>query len=192
MAYDVKFREQVMKYLGKGHTFKEASDLFEVGITTIVRWKKLQQETGKLENRPLNRKHKKIDPVQLKAYIAENPDSYMSEIAEVFNCTDVAVYYALKRLKLTHKKSLSYVERNEDLRTEFIETIGSYPQYKLYYVDECGIDKYLYREYAYAPKGVPVFDKVSGKKIKRINNVVFCFYLHIRQTLTLLKIFGPG
>ena len=63
------------------------------------------------------------------------------------------------------------MEKSDDARAEFIETIDSYPQYKLYYVDECGIDKYLYRENAYAPKGVPVFGKISGKKFKRINIV---------------------
>ena len=52
-----------------------------------------------------------------------------------------------------------------------METVSSYPQYKLYYVDECGLDKYLYREYAYSPRGVPVEGKVSGKKYKRTNIV---------------------
>jgi len=49
--------------------------------------------------------------------------------------------------------------------------VDSYPEYKLYYVDECGIDKYLYREHAYSPRGVPIIGKVSGKKFKRTNIV---------------------
>jgi transposase len=95
----------------------------------------------------------------------------MEEAAKVFNCTKQAIFYALKRLKLQRKKTVSYVERNEVLRADFQETLDSYPQYKLYFVDECGIDKYLYREYAYAPRGVPVHAKISGKKYKRINIV---------------------
>ena len=63
------------------------------------------------------------------------------------------------------------MERNKNLRNEFRENIESYPQYKLYYVDECGLDKYLYREYGYFPKGVPVQGKISGKKHKRTNIV---------------------
>jgi transposase len=63
------------------------------------------------------------------------------------------------------------VEKSDELRTKFIETIDGYPQHKLYYVDECGVDKYLYREYAYAPRGVSVLGKVSGKKFKRTNIV---------------------
>ena len=105
MAYNAKFREKVLKYITKGHTIQEAHEVFEVGTTTIKEWKKLQKETGKLENRPLERKPPKLCPVRLKAYIIENPDSYQDEIAKVFNCTQSAVSYALKRLKLTRKKN---------------------------------------------------------------------------------------
>ena len=105
MAYDKKYRETVLKYLDKGHTIEEAHRVFEVGTTTIREWKKLKQETGKLEKRPLNRTAPKICPVKLKAYIAENPDSYLRETAEVFNCTDSAIFYALKRLKISRKKN---------------------------------------------------------------------------------------
>jgi transposase len=41
----------------------------------------------------------------------------------------------------------------------------------LVYVDECGIEQYLYREYARAPRGERVVAKISGKKFKRTNLV---------------------
>ena len=39
------------------------------------------------------------------------------------------------------------------------------------YVDEVGIDQYLYRPYARAPRGELVYGKVSGKKYKRTSIV---------------------
>ena len=105
MAYDKKTREQVMKYIGKGHTMEEAREVFGVGTTTIKGWKKLLKETGGLDKRPLNRKHKKIDPVLLKAYVDEHPDSYLREIAELFQCSEVSVFTALRRHKITRKKN---------------------------------------------------------------------------------------
>ena len=45
------------------------------------------------------------------------------------------------------------------------------PPENLVYVDECGIDKYLYREFAYALRGEKVVRKISGKKFKRTNIV---------------------
>ena len=100
-----RFRETVLNYIDKGHTMQEAHEVFEVGTTTIKEWKKLKKETGTLEKRPLNRTNRKICPDRLKSYIAEHPDSYLSEIAEVFNCTYSAIHYALKRLKITRKKN---------------------------------------------------------------------------------------
>jgi len=61
------------------------------------------------------------------------------------------------------------VEKSEALRLEFMETISAYPQERLYYLDECGLDKYLYREYGYSPRGTPMIGNVSGKKFKRTN-----------------------
>ena len=41
------------------------------------------------------------------------------------------------------------------------------PPEKIVYVDECGIDTYLYRKYGYAPRGQQVFGRISGRKYKR-------------------------
>ena len=63
------------------------------------------------------------------------------------------------------------MEKSSDSRFDFKETVDSYPEYKLYYVDECGIDQYLYREYAYSPRGAFVEGQISGKKFERTNIV---------------------
>lgn len=39
----------------------------------------------------------------------------------------------------------------------------------LVYVDETGIDEYFYREYARAPRGQKIIEKISGRKFKRTN-----------------------
>ena len=64
-----------------------------------------------------------------------------------------------------------YREINKRLRSEFLEKIKEIPPSRLVYVDECGVDRYLYREYAYALRGQKVVAEISGKKFKRTN---FC------------------
>lgn len=60
---------------------------------------------------------------------------------------------------------------NEGFRQVFIEQLKTKPLSSLVYVDECGIDQCLYREYAYAPRGKKVITKISGRKFKRTNIV---------------------
>jgi len=105
MAYSVDLRKKVMDFIGEGNAIEEAHRVFKVGTTTIREWRKLLNEQGKLDKRPLERGHKKVCPEKLRAYMKENPDSYLRETAEVFNCTEQAIFYALKRLKITRKKN---------------------------------------------------------------------------------------
>ncbi len=45
------------------------------------------------------------------------------------------------------------------------------PEEKIVYADESGIDGYLYREYAYAPRGEKVDGKMMGRKFQSTNIV---------------------
>ena len=63
------------------------------------------------------------------------------------------------------------MESNEEARAEFRRIVDKIPAEKVYYIDESGIDKYLYREYGYAIRGKPVVGKISGKKYMRTNIV---------------------
>jgi len=105
MAYDKKFREQVLKFIDKGHSKAEAARVFEVDPKTIWEWQKLLKETGKLDNRPKEKWHKKICPIKLKAYYNENPDSYLFEAANYFDCSTTAIFTAKRRHKITRKKN---------------------------------------------------------------------------------------
>ena len=57
-----------------------------------------------MNNKPLERTFKKIDPEKLKEYIKNNPDAYLKETAKVFKCSDTTVRKALKGLGIMRKK----------------------------------------------------------------------------------------
>ena len=67
----------------------------------------------------------------------------------------------------TKKKTTCYQEQDQEKVAAYQEEIKDVPPEKIAYVDECGIDTYLYREYGYAPHGQKVFDQISGRKYKR-------------------------
>lgn len=105
-SYSLDLRERVLQYLEKNKNREAASRVFGVGIATIYRWLSRKKEKGNVE--PLRRPYayKKIDDQQLIDYVEKNPDHFLSEIAKHFNLTLQAVFYALKRLQITRKKSL--------------------------------------------------------------------------------------
>lgn len=104
-SYSVDLRERVLQYLEKNKNRETASLLFQVGIATIYRWISLKKEKGSVE--PLRRPYayKRIDDQKLIDYVEKNPEHFLSEISQHFNLTPQAIFYALKRLKITRKKS---------------------------------------------------------------------------------------
>ena len=64
-----------------------------------------------------------------------------------------------------------YREADESFRQMFVENVGNFPPEKIIYVDEMGVERYLFREYARALRGEKVVAKISGKKFKRTNIV---------------------
>ena len=108
MSYPTIFRKRAIEYRQAGHTLKETSKAFKVSISAIEEWEKKLKERGNLENKALNRPHKKIAPEKLRAYVEEHPDLYQREIAEEFGCSVTAIQKALKRLGITRKKTTHY------------------------------------------------------------------------------------
>ncbi|MCI8525910.1 MAG: hypothetical protein HFF17_08305 [Oscillospiraceae bacterium] len=66
--------------------------------------------------------------------------------------------------KIDPEKLKAYVAEHP---AAYQEAIHDIPPEKIAYVDESGIDTYLYREYGYAPRGQQVFGQVRGRKYQR-------------------------
>ena len=94
----------VLSYLNKGHTYEEARRELGVGISTIKEWKKLLNETGSLQKRPLERSARKFPSGELRAYVSEHPDATLEEIAEHFGGSTSGAFDALARECITFKK----------------------------------------------------------------------------------------
>jgi transposase len=104
MAYNIDLRTRVIDYVKKGNTQEKASVIFNVGTAIITRWLSLLSETGSLEKRPLNRTAPKYESEKLNAYIEENPDALLKDVASHFEGSITGAFYALEREKITLKK----------------------------------------------------------------------------------------
>jgi len=102
--YSTDLRERVLEYLERNDDKKTASHLFKVGIATIYRWISQKNEQGHIKPRQREYAYRKLDYKLLAEYMADHPDAFLFEIAQVFSVTEQAIFYALKKLRITRKK----------------------------------------------------------------------------------------
>src|SRR5262245_2218297 len=113
MAYSKDFRERAIAYMDEGHSYKQLYEAFKIYPSTIEDWRKLRAETGSLDPQYRKTRERKIDLEKLQQALEEKPDAYLSELAKPFNCTEQAVFYALKKLDITVKKKLIPTKKNQ-------------------------------------------------------------------------------
>ena len=115
----------------------------------------------------MNRGFKKIDPEKLKAYVKEHPDHTQKEMAEAFGCCNQAISKALRRCGITRKKkNTRYKEQKPEKVEAYLKEMEEFLSEKIAYVDESGIDQYLYRKYAYALRGETVTERIQERNFR--------------------------
>ncbi len=101
MSYSLDFRKQVFKVKRQeGLTFQDVSERFGIPIRTLFRWQQRIEPKSK-RNKPAT----KIDMEALRKDVAQHSDTYQYERAEKFGVSQSAIFYALKRLKISVKKN---------------------------------------------------------------------------------------
>ena len=69
------------------------------------------------------------------------------------------------------KKNHTYYEQDPEKVALFLKNFNSLKHLALVYIYETGIDRYLYRPYARAPRGEKVYEKISGRRFERTSIV---------------------
>ena len=116
MAYSEDFRRRALEYYYEEHSQDEVSTVFKIHVETHREWD-ARSKAGSLKTQyPKSRKPRKLPPDELRRYVEENPDDFLYEIGAHFGCSGEAVRKSLKKLKITYKKTLCYVERDEKAR----------------------------------------------------------------------------
>ena len=109
--YGIDFIRRAVAYKDEGHTFIELKNAFKIPPETYYIWK------GKLENgysgeKVFRERRRKIGKELLRQTIAGKPDLFLHELAEMFDCSVQAVFYALEKLDITRKKNNSPIRKN--------------------------------------------------------------------------------
>jgi hypothetical protein len=98
-------------YKQEGHTFGQLREAFWIPSVTYYDWEE-KLDNGHYDTRIKRERHRKRDKEALKKAVAANPDAFLKEYAQQFNCTSTAIHYALESLNITRKKRLLPVRKN--------------------------------------------------------------------------------
>ena len=71
----------------------------------------------------------------------------------------------------TQKKTKRFKEQDPEKVKAYLKELAQYRPEQIAYVDESGIDSYLYREYGWSPRGQRLIGKISGRRYKRVGIV---------------------
>ena len=111
MAYSLDFIKRAVAYKQDGHSFKELDEAFEISSATYYDWAE-KLKNGYYDVKIKRKRHRKIDKAKLIQAVSEKPDAFLKEYAKLFNCTPVAIFYALEDLGITRKKRLLPITKN--------------------------------------------------------------------------------
>ena len=110
MAYSIDFIRRAVAYKDEGHTFGQLREAFGIPDVTYYDWKE-KLKNGHFNAKTKRERRRKIDKEALKQAVADNPDAFLREYAEQFDCTPTAVFYALESLGITRKKKPSPITK---------------------------------------------------------------------------------
>ena len=113
MAYSIDFIKKAVAYKQNGNTFKQLHEAFGIPPETYYQWEK-RLESGYYEvKKGIQERKRKIDREQLKQAVKQNPDAFLYELAGQFGCTPQAIFYMLRKLKITYKKRPLPIMKNQ-------------------------------------------------------------------------------
>ena len=103
MRYSSDLRKRVLDFISDGGSKAAASRTFEISRRCIYNW--LNAEDPLAYQKPGPHGSQSLDSAALKQHVADFPDATQNERATHFGVSRHCIYYGLKKLNITRKKS---------------------------------------------------------------------------------------
>jgi len=101
MPYSMDLRTRVVTFVKEGGSKAEASRRFQVCPATVYNW--LNRED--LRPTVVKRRQRKLDWAVLEQHVKDHPNARLCDRAAHFGVNIHAIWYALKQMKITRKKT---------------------------------------------------------------------------------------
>src|SRR4051794_16487671 len=134
---------------------------FCVSVTFITRLVGLRRQTGALAPRPHGGGHRpaldEAGQQRLRQLLQEQPDATLEELAQRLGCGRMAIWRALRKLKITRKKRVRRADERgrpdvQQKRQEFCAELAGVDPEQLVFVDEMGATTAMARPYGGPPR----------------------------------------
>ena len=165
-AYSGDLRERLTAAVTAGMSRNEAAEVFDVAISTAVKWMQRLRDTGSTAAKPCGGSTSPLDQhaERIRAVVREQPDATLKEIQaalrkEGIHTSKSALDRFLARHNITRKKkSLRAAEqKRKDVaraRRKWIREQGLLDPAKLVFIDETSVNTNMVRLYGRGPSGV--------------------------------------
>jgi len=172
--YSRDLRQRIVDTVLSGDgTVGQVAERFLVSISFVTRLLQLYRTTGSVEPRPHGGGHPAVltpeDLRRLRQLIRDRPDATLEECREHLGsaCSLATISRALCRLGLPRKKKVPRAAEQDspeiqERRREFCEGLAGVDPRRLVFVDECGVNTAMTRDYARAPRGQRVYADTPG------------------------------
>ena len=111
MSYSVDLRQRVVTFVESGGAKAEAARRFSVSEGSVHNWLKRDN----LAPTKVKRRDRKLNWKALEQHIKDEPDAKLKDRAEYFGVHTTAIWYAIKQMNITRKKTAK-VSRAESSR----------------------------------------------------------------------------
>lgn len=154
-------------------TVSQIAQRFLVSVSFVTRLLQLYRATDSVEPRPHGGGHPPVltaeDFERLRELIRDRPDATLEECRDHLgsSCSLATISRALSRLGLPRKKKVPRAcDRDSpeirEQRREFCEELAGIDPARLVFVDECGANTAMTRNYGRAPAGERVYTDTPG------------------------------
>jgi transposase len=156
-----------------GATVEQIAKRFLVSVSFVTRLLQLYRATGSVEPRPHGGGHPAVltpeDLQRLRELIQDQPDATLEECREHLgsSCRLATISRALSKLGLPRKKKVPRAcdqdnPEVQEQRRAFCEELAGIDPARLVFVDECGANTAMTRNYGRAPAGQRVYTDTPG------------------------------
>lgn len=171
-AYSNDLRKRVTDTVSSGASRHEAAELFDIAVSTAVKWMQRLRDTGSSQAKPRGGSVSRLEKhtADILAVVEERPDATLKEMVAVLRKRGIrtsrsALWRFLGRHNITRKKKSLHAseQHREDVaraRRKWIREQGLLDPARLVFIDETSVNTSMVRLYGRALQGVRLVDHV--------------------------------